>query len=234
LPQVLCLVIIPAYNEEKTIGNVIEEVRKEAPFADIAVVDDGSADRTRAIAKETGVTVLAHPFNMGVGAAMQTGFRYAVSKGYDIAVQVDADGQHPAAEIRRLVTPIIEKKADLVVGSRFLGEPTYRAGLARAAGIALFSRFISAILKENLTDTTSGFRATGKRALEFLARNYPDDYPEVEALVLLHKKKFVILEVPVTMRERMGGRSSITPLRSVYYMIKVTLAIVVDLIKKAQ
>jgi glycosyltransferase involved in cell wall biosynthesis len=228
------LIIIPAYNEEESIGGVIEAVKRDGPQADILVVNDGSNDKTASIARQYGITVLDHPYNICIGATMQTGYRYAALAGYDIAVQVDADGQHPADQIKNLIEPILNNVAHVVVGSRFLGKGEYRSSLARLTGIALFSRLISAILRERVTDTTSGFRAAGREVIEFFSRIYPDDYPEAEALVLLHKKGFDIIEVPVKMAERTGGRSSITPARSLYYMIKVLLAIFVDLLKKIE
>jgi glycosyltransferase involved in cell wall biosynthesis len=228
------LIIIPAYNEQESIGGVIEAVKSEGPPADILVVNDGSWDRTSFVARRFGVTVVNHPFNMGIGAAMQTGYRYAERAGYDIAVQVDADGQHLAHQITHLIEPILNDDAHVVVGSRFLGKGEYRPSVARYAGMALFARVVSAILSERITDTTSGFRAAGREVIEFFSDNYPDDYPEAESLVLLHKKGFDIMEVPVEMAERAGGRSSITPLRSLYYMVKVLLAIFVDLLKKVR
>ena len=226
------LIIIPAYNEEDSLGAVIESVRKHVPQAGIVVVNDGSTDSTAKVAEGAGVVVLTHLYNLGIGATMQTGYRYARVKGYDIAVQVDADGQHPADQIPRIIGPIIEGKADMVVGSRFLGTGDYRPSLARSTGMGIFSRVVSAIIKEKVTDTTSGFRASGGRCIRFFSHHYPDDYPEVEALVLLHKLGFSIMEVPVRMEDRTGGKSSITPIRSIYYMIKVLLAIFVDLLKK--
>lgn len=228
------LVIIPAYNEEVSIGSVIGDVRKNVPEADIVVVNDGSRDATGSIAERLGAAVLHHPYNLGIGATMQTGYKYARLKGYGIAVQVDADGQHPADQIRLLVKPLLEKKADIVVGSRFLGGGDYRPSFARGAGMAIFSKVVSAIIGERVSDTTSGFRASGRRCIEFFCKQYPDDYPEVEALVLLHKGGFSIIETPVKMSERAGGRSSITPMKSVYYMIKVLLAISIDLLKKTR
>jgi len=226
------LVIIPAFNEEASIAGVISDVSQNMPQADILVVNDGSTDATASVATGAGnVTVLTHIFNMGIGATMQTGYKYALRNGYEIAVQVDADGQHPADHIPLLIKPLTEKKAHMVVGSRFLAGGEYRPGIARGAGMALFSRVVSFIIREQVTDTTSGLRAADRECIAFFAAHYPDDYPEVEALVLLHKKGFSIMEVPVTMRERTGGRSSITPSRSVYYMIKVLLAIFVDLLK---
>jgi len=226
------LIIIPAFNEAVNIGDVVRDVKKNVPRADIVVVNDGSYDATASVARAQGVTVLSHPYNMGIGATMQTGYKYAKTKGYAIAVQVDADGQHPAEEIAHLIEPIVEGRADVVVGSRFLGKGAYRPSFARSAGMAFFSKLVSVIVKERLTDTTSGFRAVGRPCIEYFSSHYPDDYPEVEALVLLHKKGFSIMEVPVKMAERAGGRSSITPVRSVYYMVKVLLAILVDMIKK--
>jgi glycosyltransferase involved in cell wall biosynthesis len=228
------IVIIPAFNEADSIGGVISDVKREVPGADIVVVNDGSSDRTSDIARSSGVVVLDLPYNMGIGATMQTGYRYAREKGYDVAVQCDADGQHPADQIEKIVEPVASDAADLVVGSRFLGEGEYRPSVARNAGMKVFSRVVSAIIREKVTDTTSGFRAAGRDCIKFFSAHYPDDYPEVEALVLLHKTHFSIMEVPVTMVERTGGRSSITPLRSVYYMIKVLLAIFVDLLKKTE
>lgn len=226
------LIIIPAFNEEASIGSVIKDVRTHLPGADIAVVNDGSWDNTAKIASAHNVIVLSHPYNMGIGATMQTGYKYALLKGYDVAVQVDADGQHPADQIKTLLEPILNGKADLVVGSRFLGEGGYKPSIARGFGMSFFSRLVSFIVSARITDTTSGFRAAGKDCIEFFSRSYPDDYPEVEALVLLHRRGFSIMEVPVRMEERASGRSSITPAKSVYYMVKVLLAIIVDLIKK--
>jgi len=226
------LIIIPAFNEEANIKGVIDALRSHTGEARIVVVNDGSADRTADIASAQGVTVLSHPYNMGIGATMQTGFKYALRNGFDIAVQVDGDGQHPAGQVSDLVAALIEKKADLAVGSRFMSRTGYRPSMARGVGMAIFSSLVSFIIGEKVTDTTSGFRASGKRCIEFFSGHYPDDYPEVEALVLLHKKGFRIVETPVKMAPRQGGRSSITPLRSIYYMVKVLLAIFVDLIKK--
>ncbi len=234
------LIIIPAYNEEESVAGVIEAVKESVPECDVLVVNDGSRDKTSGVARGYDVTLVEHHFNMGIGAAMQTGYRYAARWGYDIAVQIDGDGQHPADRIRELVEPISGGSAHIVVGSRFLreggegGGGGYRPSLARGAGIALFSGLVSLILAQKVTDPTSGFRAADREVIEYFSHTYPDDYPEVEALVLLHKKGFEILEVPVRMTERTGGMSSITPARSLYYMIKVMLAIFVDLLKKVE
>ncbi len=226
------LIIVPAYNEEESLAGVIEDLRTNFPSGDILVVDDGSRDRTAGIARDAGVNVAVLPFNLGIGGAMQTGYQYAERHGYDVALQFDGDGQHLAGEIRDLLRPLAEGKADIVVGSRFLGQNNYRAPFFRKLGIGIFSTVLSKILGMRVTDTTSGFRAANSKVIRFFSRGYPEDYPEVETLVLLHRAGLRMAEVPIRMQERTGGRSSITPVRSVYYMVKVLLAVFVDLLKK--
>jgi len=226
------LVIIPAYNEEKSLGGVIADLRTHVPSADIAVVNDGSQDGTEMIARGLGVLVLGLPFNLGIGGAMQTGYRYAEKHGYDVAVQFDGDGQHVATEVMALLEGLKQGTSDIVVGSRFLKPGEYRPSFFRKLGILIFSTVLSAILRMRVTDTTSGFRAANRKVIEFFAGAYPEDYPEVESLVLLHRAGMSIGEVSVVMRDRTGGRSSITPIRSAYYMIKVLLAVFIDLLKK--
>jgi len=226
------LIIVPAYNEEKSLPGVIRYLRVHVLYADILVVNDGSRDRTELVAHDLGVIVLGLPFNLGIGGAMQTGYRYAEQNGYDIAIQFDGDGQHVATEIKALLDGLQLKRADIVVGSRFLQPGNYQPSFFRKLGIWIFSTVLSAILRMHVTDTTSGFRAANRRVIEFFARTYPEDYPEVESLVLLHRAGMAIGEVPVVMRDRTEGRSSITPIRSAYYMIKVLLAVFIDLLKK--
>lgn len=226
------LIIVPAYNEEESLPGVIRDLRDHLPAADIIVVNDGSRDRTSAVAREFGVIVLNLPFNLGIGGAMQAGYLYAADRDYDVAVQFDGDGQHRAEEIRKLLGPLAGNGADLVIGSRFVQRGGYRAPIMRRIGMKIFSFVLSCILENPVTDTTSGFRAANKRVITFFSRFYPEDYPEVEALVLLHKQGLRITEVPVGMRERTGGRTSITPGKSVYYMLKVLLAVFIDLLKK--
>jgi hypothetical protein len=226
------LIIVPAYNEEESLPGVIRDLRENIRLADILVVNDGSKDATARIAQEVGAAVLNLPFNLGIGGAMQAGYLYAEQAGYDIAVQFDGDGQHLAGEIEKLLLHIREGKADLVIGSRFLDQGKYNTSVFRKSGMWIFSTILSLMLGMRVTDSTSGFRAANRRVIEFFSRTYPDDYPEVEALVLLHKAKLRIVEVAVDMRERTGGTSSITPLRSAYYMVKVLLAIFIDLLKK--
>lgn len=228
------LIIIPAYNEEASLPGVIQDIREHTPAADVLVVNDGSYDATALVARKLGVPALDLPFNLGIGGAMQAGYLYAERNAYDIAVQFDGDGQHLAGEIIKLLEPLEAKKADLVVGSRFLVIGRYKTPVFRKMGIGIFSFILSRILGTTVTDSTSGFRAANRRVIEFFAHTYPDDYPEVEALVLLHKVGLRMAEVPVAMRERTGGRSSITPIRSLYYMTKVLMAIFIDLMKKVR
>ena len=227
------LVIIPALNEADSIAYVIGQLREHAPWADIAVVNDGSTDRTAAIARECGVILLNMPYNVGIGAAVQTGFLYAAQHGYEVAVQTDGDGQHPPSEIPALVRDLLEGDADMMLGSRFLEDKGYRTPPVRRIGILLLARIISVATGKRCTDPTSGFRASNRRTILLCAREYPHDYPEPEAVVMLHRAGLRIREVPVKMSARYGGRSSITPLRSGYYMVKVILAILIGLLRQA-
>ncbi len=226
------LVIIPAYNEEGSIGKVVEEVKTHSLRVDILIVNDGSIDFTSDRARKSGVIVLDLPFNLGIGGAMQAGFRYAFEKGYDIAIQVDADGQHDPKEIPKLLHALTDRRADMVIGSRFLGDSEFKSSTVRRIGISIFSRVISMIVGQKITDPTSGFRAANRKAIQLFASDYPQDYPEPEAVILLHQCRLKIVEVPVGMSERYAGESSITKIRSVYYMVKVLLAIFVDCFKK--
>ena len=228
------LIIVPAYNEEKSISGVIRDLSESVPSADVLVVNDGSKDATSRIARELDVSVLDLPFNLGIGGAVQSGYLYALRNNYDIAVQFDGDGQHVGKEVIKLLHPLEAGTADIVIGSRFLVPGEYKAPAFRMVGIWIFSFVLSRVMGTSVTDSTSGFRAVNRSVIEFFARNYPDDYPEVESLVLLHKAKKHMIEVPVSMRERTGGKSSITPLRSVYYMTKVLIAVFIDLMKKVR
>jgi len=226
------LVIIPAYNEEGSVGKVVEEVKTFLPQIDVLVVNDGSSDLTSEIAQSKGAIVLNLPFNLGIGGAMQAGYQYAYEKGYDIAIQVDADGQHDPKEIAKLLKALEEKKMDVAMGSRFVGPSEFKSSLMRRMGIFIFSRVISMIVGQKITDPTSGFRAANRKAIQLFASNYPQDYPEPEAVVLLHQCRLKMGEVLVEMSERHSGESSITKIRSVYYMVKVLLAIFVDCFKE--
>ena len=225
------LVILPAFNEEASVANVLQEVRTVLPEADRVVVNDCSLDRTSDVARRTGALVLDLPVNLGIGGAMQTGYRFAAEKGYDFALQVDADGQHDPKEIPLLLNPVLEGKADIVIGSRYLSETGYRSPVMRRIGSWVFSLAVSAIVGKRITDTTSGFRAANQRVIRFYAERYPQDYPEVEAVVMLHRAGLKFMEVPVQMQPRVGGDSSISSLKAVYYMIKVPLAIFIGLFR---
>ncbi|MCM3041036.1 glycosyltransferase family 2 protein [Paenibacillus motobuensis] len=223
------LVIIPAYNEEGSIAKVIKDIQQHAPSVDIIVINDGSSDRTEIVAIEAGARVLTLPYNVGIGGGMQTGYIYAQRMGYDIAVQMDADGQHPAAELPKLIE--LAKTYDLVIGSRYVEATDYRSPLLRRTGILFFSALVSLVTRQRFTDTTSGFRAAGRKVIDLYADYYPMDYPEVESIVYLKRKGCNITEVSTEMHERQAGKSSITPLKSVYYMIKVTLAVLMSALR---
>jgi glycosyltransferase involved in cell wall biosynthesis len=225
------LVVVPAYNEERSLPATLLELRRDCPWADAVIVDDGSGDGTRAAAAALGYRVLALPFNLGIGGAVQTGFQYAVGRGYRAVVQVDADGQHPPAEILRIVRPVLAGECDVAVGSRFLSPGGYRQTLWRRAGIAILAGVVSVATGRRVTDPTSGFRAYSPAAVGFLARDYPYDYPEPEALVALHRAGLRVVEVPVAMRPRRDGASSIGAVVGARYMFKVLLAIGVSLLR---
>jgi glycosyltransferase involved in cell wall biosynthesis len=226
------LIIIPAYNEEETVGQVIAKTQQSLPGADILVVNDGSSDSTSAISKQQGAKVLDFPYNLGIGAAMQAGYKFAYQMGYDIAVQCDADGQHRPAQIKKLIDTLLNDKVDIVLGSRYLETRRFRSSASRRLGMLIFSKVLSFIIGQKLTDTTSGFRAVNKDVIKILSVFYPSDYPEPEVLVLLHKEGFKIKEISINMNSRKIGNSSITPSKSIYYMVKVMLAIFIDLCKK--
>ena len=227
------IAIVPAYNEEESIGRVIDELRAFDPGLDIVVVDDGSADGTSRAARAKGVHVLSLPFNLGIGGSVQTGFRFAYENGYDLAVRVDGDGQHDPAELAKVLEPVLAGSADIAVGSRFAGlDNGYRSSRARRIGIRVLAWTVSAITRQRVTDTTSGFQALGRRAIRLFALDYPHDYPEVEATVMAIRQGLRLVEVPVAMRERAAGRSSIGALASIYYMVKVLLALFIDLFRR--
>jgi len=232
LAELRRLAIVPALNEEANVGRVIDELRAFDPGMEIVVVDDDSVDDTAAVAAARNAHVVRLPFNLGIGGAVQTGYRYAFEHGFDVAMQVDGDGQHDPAQLPLILGPLLDGEADLVVGSRFAGAGAYRAPLLRRAGIGLFARVVSAVVRQRVTDTTSGFRAVNRKAIALFAADYPHDYPEVEATVMCVKHRLRLKEVPVAMRERGGGRSSITAPRSIYYMAKVLLAIFVGLFRR--
>jgi len=225
-------VIVPAYNEENTIGVVVRRVRYLGEGYDAIVINDDSSDKTCSVARQEGAIVIDLPCNLGIGGAVQTGFRYAFLNDYDVCVQVDGDGQHPATEIPNLVRVLIDDGYDIVIGSRFVERTDYNISVMRRVGIHIISMFLRVSTGMTVKDPTSGFRAINKKAIRLFAVEYPQDFPEPESLIFAHKYGFKIKEVPSAMINRMHGASSITPLKSAYYMIKVLLAMFIDLFKK--
>lgn len=227
------LAIVPAFNEHEAIAATIASIRDGAPDFDVLVVDDGSTDATAERARAAGAAVLQLPFNLGIGGAMQSGYIYAQEHDYDVAVQVDGDGQHDPRHIGDLLGRLQADPAlNMVTGSRFLGAGEgYRSSATRRVGIRVFARVVSLITGRRVTDPTSGFRMTDRRGIELFARDYPHDYPEVEAILLMHAHRLASCEMPVEMRPRLTGSSAISSTQSVYYMVKVLLAVFVGLFR---
>jgi glycosyltransferase involved in cell wall biosynthesis len=230
-PHNRCLAVVPAYNEQESILGVIQSLREHASDFDILVVDDGSTDDTLHFAEASDVAVLRLPYNLGIGGAVQAGFSFALEHGYDRMVQVDGDGQHDPREIHRLMETMAQDRSiDVVCGSRFLTEDhRYPAPISRRTGIHIFAFILSRIMRQHVSDPTSGFRLYNDRAIALFARDYPHDYPEVEAVLMVHHHRLKMTEVPVRMFMRNGGVSSIGSGKSAYYMVKVLLALFVGL-----
>ena len=225
------LVLILAFNEEKTIGRVIEESRLQLPEADILVVNDGSTDGTKNILdRQKDIYVLHLPFNMGIGGAIWTGFNFFCQRDYEILVRIDGDGQHPPSQAKNLIKALISEDIDCVIGSRFLEREGYLSSLHRRGGIKLLNFLTAFLLGEKITDNTSGFRAYKSNAVCLLTKDYPFDYPEPIEVYLLHRSGFRIKEIPAKMKEREEGISSISLFHSYYYLIKVLLTILVNFI----
>jgi len=230
------LAIVPAYNESGAIASTVADIHEHAPGFDVLVVDDGSTDATSQLARGAGAQVLRHPFNLGIGGAVQSGYQFALEHDYDVAVQVDGDGQHDARHIPELLAELRSRPGlNLITGSRFLATEDdgdgYRSSASRRLGIRLFARILSLIVGHRVTDPTSGFRMTDRRAIELFARDYPHDYPEVEAVLMVHAHRLESIELPVRMRARQTGRSSINASQSAFYMVKVLLALFVGLLR---
>ena len=221
------LLIIPAYNEEESLRSLIEEIKAVCPEVDYLVVNDCSSDDTERLLEELGANYISLPCNMGIGGAVQSGYRYAAQNGYDIAIQIDGDGQHDVRFVKDMVKLIEDKQADVVIGSRFIDKEGFQSSQARRIGIRILSMLIRLMCGAKVKDVTSGFRAVNRRFIELFAENYPDDYPEPEVIVTARLYGAVIKELPVVMRERTTGKSSINLKRSIYYMIKVSLAIII-------
>jgi glycosyltransferase involved in cell wall biosynthesis len=225
--------VVPAWNEEGAIGRVVDEINAFDAAATVVVVDDASTDETAHVAQAHGATVLRLLFNVGIGGAVQTGLRYARDEGYEVAVRLDGDGQHDASELGKLLAPIHAGTADIVIGSRFVDPGgSYRPPFARRMGIRVFARLVSLLGGQKVTDTTSGFLALDRAGIELFAVEYPHDYPEVEATLVALRSGLRLEQVQVEMRERQAGSSSITFVRSLYYIVKVTLAVLVASLRR--
>jgi len=226
------LAIVPAYNECGNIGRTVEEIRKITPGVDVLVIDDGSLDATAQEAFKAGGRVVSLPFNLGIGAAVQTGFQYAQMYQYEFAVQIDGDGQHDPAFIEKILDPLYRQEADMVVGSRFLEKTGgFKSSFSRRMGINFFVHLINVLTGVKISDPTSGLRAYNKKMIALFSEYYPQDFPEPEAIVVAQQAGGRIIEVPVVMRKREAGSSSIRYFKTLYYMVKVTLAIVLHMIR---
>ena len=232
-PQHSNLAVVPAYNEAATVGHVVEQLRQVAPTYDVLVIDDGSTDATAGVAAAAGARVVRLPYNLGIGGAVQAGFVFAREHGYERMAQVDGDGQHDAGELRRLEEEMASAEVDMVCGSRFLSDDhKYPSPISRRTGIHIFAFTLSRLVGQRVSDPTSGFRLYNRRAIALFATDYPHDYPEAEAVLMLHHHRLSMREVPVRMFRRGGGVSSISTGKSAYYMIKVMLALLVGLARR--
>lgn len=225
------LAIIPAYNEEGNIEAIVKKIRMHSPDFDIVVINDCSTDNTKSKAEGLAANVISLPINLGIGGAVQTGFKYAYYNNYQLAVQVDGDGQHNPKYLEDLIKPLVDNKADVVIGSRFIAKRGFQSMFFRRLGIRIFQLLYKILIREIITDGTSGFRAYNAKAIELLKDNYPTDYPEPEAIIILRKNKIKILEVAVEMDTRHQGISSITGFKTIYYMIKVTMSILIEYLR---
>jgi len=221
------LIIVPCYNEQETIVSLYREICEKTPY-DAIIVNDCSTDNSRVILQQENIPYIDLPMNLGIGGAVQAGYRYAVRNGYDIAVQVDGDGQHDPGQVQFITAPIEQGEADLVIGSRFIEKSGFQSSAMRRFGIKFFKMLICCISGKHITDATSGFRAANRKAMKIFSRYYANDYPEPESNMLAIKNKLHVYEVPVTMRERQGGESSIKALQPIYYMIKVSFGIMIS------
>tara|TARA_B100000315_G_scaffold161766_1_gene150258 strand:- start:701 stop:1420 length:720 start_codon:yes stop_codon:yes gene_type:complete len=225
------LIIVPAYNEDAIIGQVIDNILTEAPFADIVVVNDGSTDLTTEKAESRGVTVIELPYNMGIGASVQTGYKYAFENDYDVAIQADGDGQHPAQKIEDLVKELESGNTDLVIGSRYLNSNEKETSITRSFAKWLLAKVVTLLCGKKITDSSSGFRAANRRVIKLFSHMYPRDYPEPETVAFLVRSGYEVKEIPVRMNTRITGESSITLLKGIIYIIKVMLALIIDKFK---
>lgn len=226
------IIIIPAYNEQENIERTVNAIKKSAQGFDYVIINDCSTDSTRKICEEKGFNIVNLPINLGIGGAVQTGYKYAYENGYDVAVQVDGDGQHDPEFLNTMAKYLVEHQVDMVIGSRFIEKKGFQSSITRRMGIKFFSGLIKILTGKTITDPTSGLRMIGRNVMEIFSRDYPRDYPEPESIVAVLRKNMKIEEIPVVMLERQGGVSSISPKKSIYYMVKVTLAILIERIRK--
>ena len=226
------LVIIPAFNEEGNLEKTIKDIKDNAPDFDYVIINDCSTDKTLEMCRRHGFSYLNLPVNLGIGGAVQTGYRYAYYHGYDIAVQFDGDGQHSASHLEDMVTTLIDTESDMVIGSRFIEKEGFQSSGLRRIGIKYFTGLIKLLTGKKITDPTSGMRMVNKKLLEKFTDEYPKDYPEPESVVTILYEKYKVTEIPVVMNEREEGVSSISLKNSVYYMIKVSFAILIARMKK--
>lgn len=226
------LIIIPAYNEEANIEKTVESILSDSTGFDYVIINDCSRDNTRRICEEKGYNIVNLPINLGIGGAVQTGYKYAVRNGYDMAVQVDGDGQHDPRFLEEMAEYLEKHDLDMVIGSRFIEKQGFQSSGLRRVGIRFFTGLIKILTSKTITDPTSGLRMIGKNVLAIFAEDYPKDYPEPESVVAILRRKMKVEEIPVVMYEREGGVSSISMKKSVYYMVKVTLAILIERIRK--
>lgn len=226
------LVIIPAYNESESIKNTVEEIKNKAQGFDYVVVNDCSKDDTQKICEENGYNIINLPVNLGIGGAVQTGYRYGYRMGYDLAVQVDGDGQHNPEFLIKMAEYLQNNSVDMVIGSRFIEKEGFQSSGARRIGIKYFTILIKLLTGVKITDPTSGLRIVNREIMGMFAYEYPKDYPEPESVVSVLRGGKRVAEIPVVMRERLGGVSSISLKKSVYYMIKVTLAILIEWLRR--
>jgi glycosyltransferase involved in cell wall biosynthesis len=227
------LVVVPCHDEEESLGHTLAEIRRLAPGVDTLVVDDGSADRTTEVAHAAGAPVVRHPVNLGVGGALQTGFRYALMHGYDVVVQLDADGQHDPADLEAVLEPVLAGRADVSIGSRYLRPTGYRAPLSRRMGMLLFSAITGAAAGQPIADTTSGYRAYSRDVMDVCQHDLPQDFPDAPLLIALARRGFRLCEVPVTMHERRAGKSFYTLGKSLYYPYKNLLASIMAMLQRS-
>jgi len=226
------IAIIPAYNESASIVNTIKDIKENAPGFDYVVINDRSTDNTYKVCIDNGINVLNLPLNLGIGGAVQTGYWYALENGYDIAVQFDGDGQHDAKYLETMAQYLVENECDMVIGSRFITKEGFQSSSARRMGIKYFALLIKILTGKKITDPTSGFRMANRKIIELFSNVYPKDYPEPETVVAILDKKYKVKELPVVMRAREEGVSSISMKKSIYYMVKVSLAMIIERIRR--